>query len=232
MGWGGGSILEALHRRGPPRLYTREEVTRLGRDWRRRSSARLVGAIKQKSMLHQETLSLLHYFAGRVRGAILEIGPYTGGSTMAMATAIHDVPLITIEMGGVQAHPHLPSTDILADLDANLREMKVRDRVTIIAGFSNAPETIRAVESNLAGRRIDLLFVDADGEVGRDFAIYREFLADRAIIVCDDYETSDPVAREKQGPVREFVTEAIASGLLRDLGVFRWGTWFGQYLAE
>ena len=231
--WGGTSIAAAIRRLVPRHVYTNDEVSRLANEWHQAPNVELIAAINLKSMLHEKTLSLLHHFAGEARGAILEIGPYTGGSTIAMATALRDgVPLITIEVGGsYEQHPHLPSADILADLDANLREFGVRERVTIITGVSSVPATVCQVESRLAGRRIDLLFVDADGQVGRDFAVYRRFLAKRAIIALDDFETPDAeAARLKQEPVRAFVTEAVSSGVVRELGVFPWGTWFGQCL--
>jgi len=233
--WSATPIAAAIRRLVPRHVYAKDEVDRLANDWHQAPDAELISAIKLKSMLHEKTLSLLHHFAGKVRGAILEIGPYTGGSTIAMATALRDgVPLITIEMGGsYEQHPHLPSADILGDLDANLREFGVRERVTIINGVSSAPATVCQVESRLAGRRIDLLFIDADGQVGRDFAAYRPFLAKRAIIALDDFETPDAeAARLKQEPVRAFVAEAVGAGLARELGVFPWGTWFGQCLSR
>lgn len=223
-------IAGAIRRLVPRHVYTSDEVSRVANNWHLGPHVELIAAINLKSMLHASTLTLLHHLAGKVRGAILEIGPYTGGSTIAMATAIRDgIPLITIEMGGsYEQHPHLPSLDILADLDANLREFGVRERVTIINGISSVPATVSAVERHLAGRQIDLFFVDADGQVARDFAVYRRFLAKRAIIALDDFETSDA----KEEPTRAFVAEALSSGLVRELGVFPWGTWFGEYLHE
>jgi hypothetical protein len=53
-------------------------------------------------------------------------------------------------------------------------------------------------------------------------------LAPGAIIVCDDYSCEDP--NVKQLPVQDFVHDMIRSGILRDLGFYKWGTWFGQYV--
>ena len=45
-------------------------------------------------------------------------------------------------------------------------------------------------------------------------------------IVCDDYTHEG--ALSKQAPVRLCVDKACREGLVRDLGVYQWGTWFGQ----
>lgn len=156
--WNATPMAAALRRLASRHVYTKDEVGRLANEWHQAPGAELIAAIKLKSMLHEKTLSLLHHFAGKVRGAILAIGPYTGGSTVAMAMALRDdVPPITIEVGGShEQHPHLPSFHILADLEANPREIGGREPVTIITGVSSAPAAVCEVENRLAGRRMDL----------------------------------------------------------------------------
>jgi len=121
--------------------------------------------MKQRSMLHQETLALLDYLARRVRHGILEIGPYTGAATVVMATALAEsgrtVPFISVEMGGSHStHPQLPSDDILADLRKMLDEHRVASRVDIVEGMSGQPQVRkhspaaqRAVRGSAAHRR-------------------------------------------------------------------------------
>jgi hypothetical protein len=46
--------------------------------------------MKQRSMLHQETLMLLDHFARGARHGVLEIGAYVGGGTAVMAKALEE----------------------------------------------------------------------------------------------------------------------------------------------
>jgi predicted O-methyltransferase YrrM len=179
-------------------------------------------------MLHYETLSLLHFFAQRTRGAILEIGPFTGAATAVMAAAAPpEVPVVTVEMGGAYNHPQLPSTDIISDLRKTLAQHNLSDRVTVIEGASHDPGVAAQILRALKGRPIDLLVIDADGNVSGDMDRLAPYLAHECVIVLDDYTAAE--APEKMELVKAWVDEAIASGIVRDLGVYKWGTWFGQY---
>jgi hypothetical protein len=46
--------------------------------------------IKAFSMLHYETLFLLRHFARAAGGAVIEVGPYLGGSTIALARGVEE----------------------------------------------------------------------------------------------------------------------------------------------
>src|SRR4051812_2600822 len=84
-----------------------------------------IDRIKAISMLSPDVLFYLGLFASIVPGRILEIGPYVGGSTVALASGhgAGRLPIISIEVGGsYETHPHLPSADILGDLRRNLQE--------------------------------------------------------------------------------------------------------------
>ena len=88
----------------------------------------LIKACKGFSMLHEETLTLLNYFARIADGAVLELGPYIGGSTVAMAQGLKDVGsarLVTVERGGSYGHPMLPSDDIVGKPFEQMVEMKL-----------------------------------------------------------------------------------------------------------
>ncbi len=181
------------------------------------------------SMLHEQTLSILWELAHRSVGPIVELGPYIGGSTTVIADAIRPSArrLLTVEKGGSYDHPDRPTTDIIADLKTNLLRFGVSDAVDIVEGHNNDPATVSAVEAFLGTAEISMLFIDSDGHVERDFALYRRFLADGAFVVLDDIESD--TASEKALLVRPLVERGIREGFLHDLGIYKWGTWVGQY---
>lgn len=190
-----------------------------------------VKELADMSMLSGDVLNLLRLFALLNKGLILEIGPYIGGSTIAMAHLLKkkDLPaLLSIEPGGVDIkHPHIPSDDIIRDLTANIQSYDVQDQVDLIQGLScdqQVLETIRDRANQRGG--IGLLFIDADGYVGRDFANLRSSLRDDCIIVFDDYIS--PGAPQKAELTKAWVDEQVSRGLLKTIAVFPWGTWFGK----
>jgi len=192
--------------------------------------------IKAFSMLHYETLFLLRHFARAADGAVIEVGPYLGGSTIALARGVEASgkgPLISIEVGGAHLGHSLATADIIADLRANLSKYGVSHVAHIMEGFSTDPTIDAEVNKLLDGRGIGLLFLDADGHVERDFNLYRDRLTDHAIIVLDDYMTygAEP-AHEKTTTVKLWVDQAIQAGIVEDLGIYRWATWFGRYRAS
>src|SRR5215212_1177036 len=83
-----------------------------------------IALAREISMVCIEGLMALRYLASKTEGKILEIGPYIGGTTVAMCLGLADAKpgsIITVEAGG--AHPDkagLPSTDIIADLRQTL----------------------------------------------------------------------------------------------------------------
>ena len=80
----------------------------------------------QISMLHFETLYLLRSLAARTKDAIVEVGPYIGGSTIALGRGIQiggGGPLISVEMGGSYPSHAVPTNDIIADLKSNIETL-------------------------------------------------------------------------------------------------------------
>src|SRR5579859_4345136 len=60
-----------------------------------------LAAIRSVSMIDATTLATLRALARCARGAALEIGPYIGGSTIAIAGGLApNLPFATIEVGG------------------------------------------------------------------------------------------------------------------------------------
>lgn len=101
--------------------------------------------VKSISMLAPDVLFYIGLLACVLRGRIIEIGPYIGGSTVALASGSGTAhpPVITIEAGGsYETHPDLPSSDILGDLRINLENFEVVDRVNIIEGFAKRHSSV------------------------------------------------------------------------------------------
>lgn len=190
----------------------------------------LIKDLRAFSMLHEETLLLMHYFGLRVRGAVLELGAYLGAGTVATALALKETgqgPQITVELGGAYDHSELPSSDIIKDLKANIARFGVEEVVHVVQGWTHEPAVIAEVERLLDGSAVDLLVIDADGDIEKHFSLYERFLSDECLMVLDDFIIA--VGPSKDVGVREWIAKAADAGIVRDLGVHKWATWFGQY---
>ena len=188
----------------------------------------------RQSMLHPKVLTLLEHAAATAKGAIVEIGAYVGGSTIAMTRGVRDsgraTPMFTIEPGGAHpGHPDLPSNDIFGDLVANLGRRGLDPYVTLLRGFSSDPEILATVRAALTERhmQIGLLCIDADGHVQRDLDLYLPMCAHGCVIAVDDY--SGPPENIKADLTQPPVDALVATGRAREIGVIGWGTWIGIY---
>jgi predicted O-methyltransferase YrrM len=211
-------------------LFEQQPLVRLARSYRRDSWWPELQSLLKISMLHSETLYLLRSLAARTKDAIIEVGPYIGGSTIALGRGLQvggGGPLISVEMGGSYPSHALPTNDIITDLKSNVDAYGLTSVVHIIEGFTTDAAVDAAVNRILDGRTIGLLFLDADGHVERDFDFYRDRLSRGSILVYDDYITEQ--APEKQTTIKTWVDQAVASGLVENLGLYRWGTWVGRY---
>ena len=193
------------------------------------SDATFVNEINTFSMLSSYVLYLLGFLSTISDGRVLEIGPYIGGSTVALAKAQRNnlrAPIISIEVGGsYSTHPQLPSEDILGDLKKNISSYELCDWVDLVVGFSNEEHVVNNVMQLLGDDPIGLVFIDADGNVERDFSIYGPRFSDNCIIVLDDYISA---AEEKSSLIKDYVDDLVDQGVLESFGVFTWGTWFGR----
>ena len=207
-------------------------------------SARLHTVGQKHSMLHLDVLTLLYHLASHVGGRILEVGPYVGGSTIAVGYGLQDsgraAPgrIVSVEGGGqFLDHPTLPSADILADLRKNLAKRGVAELVTLVSGFSGHAGTADQVRRALrpdggsgeggTSAPVTLFCLDADGGVDRDFKLYGDLLAPGCWVVIDDYygpENFDKALRTKP-----LVDALVAAGSLTPLGLYGWGTWVGRW---
>jgi predicted O-methyltransferase YrrM len=184
-------------------------------------------AIRRISMIDETTLATLRALAGLARGAALEIGPYMGGSTVAIAGGLPPGGrLATIEVGGSHVgQPYLPTDDILGSLARNLAEHGLADRVTTIIGKSYDPAARDAVDTWLRGGRIGFFFMDADQYPERNLLHFARDFTPGCIVAIDDYFTED--ASDKGRAVHAFVDLLVAEGALREAGVLHC-TWFGR----
>src|SRR6266576_2514909 len=85
-------------------------------------------------MLHVDVLILVYHFAKVCSGAILEIGAFVGGATIAAAVGVRDSgqekKLIAVEPGGSVKHKRLGTRNILRELERNLARERVANMVT------------------------------------------------------------------------------------------------------
>lgn len=185
---------------------------------------------QKHSMLHLDVLTLLYHFGRTGAGQTLEIGPYVGGSTIALARGVRasghaDRRVTTIEPGGAfPQHPVLPSEDILGDLRRNLVKRGVGDLVEIIEGLSTDPAVVARLHRKLAPRSVGLLVIDADGEIHAHLERYRDLLTEDCYVVIDDYYGPG----EKSAPTSRQVEELVSRGELIPYGLYGWGTWVGR----
>ena len=183
------------------------------------------------SMLHVDVLMLIYHFARTCAGAILEIGAFVGGATLAAGLGVRASgqakPIIAIEPGGRVRHDRLSTRNILRDLERNLTKHGMLKMITLFNSYSFAEATISAVHRTLGEEPVALLIIDADGAVQRDLNCYRDKLADNCWMVIDDY--FGPDTNSKITSTRTEVDALVASNWLVPLGFYGWGTWIGQW---
>ncbi|MCP5143943.1 MAG: class I SAM-dependent methyltransferase [Gammaproteobacteria bacterium] len=181
------------------------------------------------SMLPPATLRKLVESAASAHGGILEVGPYVGGSTVALAMGNRGrVRHAAIEIGGrYMEHPTVPSEDIVADWQRNVERFNFSDAVRLIPGSSYRYSVRR--DAVLHTGKIGLLFVDADGNIEGTLRAFAPYLLPDAILVIDDYITD--AAAPKAAKVRPFIDAAISQKLVTENEVIV-GTWFGALNGE
>ena len=183
------------------------------------------------SMLDIDVLVLVYHFARVSEGAILEIGSFVGGSTIAAAMGARDSgrqrTIISIEPGGRLRDHRLATRDICKTLKKNLARVGLLDAITLINASSFEESTIAVVRQMAGPGEIGVFIFDADSNVRRDIDAYGERFADRCWVVVDDYFS----ATDKGGPIRSQVDELVNARRLIPLGLYGWGTWVGRWLA-
>jgi predicted O-methyltransferase YrrM len=192
--------------------------------------------IKKFSMLGNESLLLMAILAQKTRKGILEIGPYIGGSTVALGIGMRNRNnlrknlniIVSIESGGEYlTHEHLPSSDIIKDLKRNISGNQLEDLVTLCQGYSADQNVIQKVKKELNGKEISILFIDADGNLKRDIEIYGHYLKRGSILIVDDFFSEDSVAMFKAEEIYPVIMKLEENKCLIRIGVLPWGTYFG-----
>ena len=201
-------------------------------EYRREPISKELETIRHKhSMLHLDVLTLIYYFARTTAGSILEIGPYLGGATIAAAWGTRDSgqrrAIISIEGGGSCDHPRLPTKNILKDLKKNLAKRGVADRVTLLEGYSWDKKIVAAVREQLRPGSVDLLIIDADGDIKTNIGLYGALLSEDCWVVIDDYYC--PAPGSKDVFVRPQIHALVNAGQLETLGYYGWATWVGRW---
>lgn len=180
--------------------------------------------LSQISMLPDLVLDRLTQWARLSRGGILEIGPYTGGSTIALARGNQRrIAHAVIECGGSHDHPTLASTDIIADWRRNMAAFGFADTALLCEGWSYDAKVQAKAAAHAAP--IGLLFIDADGNLAPAVRAFAPYMRDDCLFVFDDYLA--PGAPEKASMVRPYVDQHVATGHLLEDAVVH-GTWFGR----
>jgi predicted O-methyltransferase YrrM len=183
----------------------------------------------KKSMLAVETLTVLHKLAAECKGPIIEIGAYIGGATLALlhATSERGNTVISVEFGVAYDHPEIPTEDSVADLRRNVEAWGLAGRRhVVLPGWSLEAWLAGCILVELAGERADMLVIDSDGFAERDFLYMHPLLNDGSLIVVDDYLTS--AASSKSERIAPFVDHMIERGILCEIALLPWGTWFGE----
>ena len=184
---------------------------------------------KRQSMLHSDVLQLVYHFARSAPGAVLEIGAFRGGSTVAAAFGLRDSGVsrkfITVEQGGRLRHHRLATRNIVRTLRRNLARQGVASMVTVLEGLSSDPAIIAAVERELGTDQIGLVILDADAGVKRDFKTFGHKLNERCWVVIDDYAGQ----ANKGAPIKQQVDELVAANQLLPLGYYGHATWVGKW---
>jgi predicted O-methyltransferase YrrM len=182
------------------------------------------------SLLHPDVLALLFHLGAHTTGPILEIGPYIGGSTIALATGLSEAgrpdSVTSIELGASFRHETYVTEDIIASLQSNLAAYGVAARVNLIVGYSRDELVVAQVRKIAEDRPFHCMVIDADGNVAADLDLYKPFLAERAYLVVDDYYS--PGAPEKEASTRLDIDSLVAAGTIESFGTHGWGTWFGR----
>jgi len=125
---------------------------------------------------------------------VLEIGTYEGGTALIWAQlATHRV--ITCDI-----NPPGPRGELIRAFPPPASKC----RVSILTGDSHSPDFARRVEAELAGEKVDFLFIDGDHReagVEADYRLYRPFVRKGGLIAFHDIAETQ---REPGNEVQHF----------------------------
>jgi cephalosporin hydroxylase len=139
-----------------------------------------------------ELAELLRLMAPRKPKVIVEVGSAGGGTLWAFTRiAAEDALIVSIDMPAGSPADTFAGKDVYARPERiELRQhARSNQRVVLLDGDSQADEMRARLERVLRGRRIDLLFIDADHRyqgVKRDFELYSPLVAPGGVIGLHD----------------------------------------------
>jgi predicted O-methyltransferase YrrM len=124
-----------------------------------------------------EITSFIESVAPRTPRVVVEIGTEAGGTTLTLARALPSVELVI-------------GVDLFVQHAGRIRRLVRTDGVyEAVYGNSVAPRTVETVRSILAGRSIDVLFIDGDHTFAgalADFRTYSPFVRRDGVIAFHD----------------------------------------------
>lgn len=198
--------------------------------WADRSDEKIGGIydeILKRSMLHREVLIGYTALAAAAKGPVLEIGPYIGGSTIALAfgARARGETVYALEKGGELDHFYVPTKDIFKDWKENLEGFHLAENAVLVEGNYGDFSTVEEFRKRLEPRSVGLFIQDADGQVDKGFNFAAEWLRPDCLLGVDDYEAGDNL---KGALTRPVIDKAVDRGIMAQFGLFGSGTWFGQ----
>nr|WP_249209037.1 class I SAM-dependent methyltransferase [Magnetospirillum sulfuroxidans] len=163
-------------------------------------------------------------------GPVIEIGTYAGGLTCPLGTAAKALgqSLTSFEIGGsFLAHSQIPTTDILGDLRANVAAYGLQDCVSIIPMKveDGGSDTLSFPKAS-----VRMLVIDADGDVLAKLKAVKDYLAPDCILIVDDFLMTGPARGRKSPRTRAHMYRLISAGLVEEIDVLGWATWFGRII--
>lgn len=134
--------------------------------------------------IRSEMVALLARLAPERPRHVCEIGTADGGTNCLL---VHALPTVEFMLG----------IDLFVKGKPRLRHFaKTRQQLHYIEGSSYLPATVARAQTVLAGRQLDVLFIDGDHSyrgVRADFQSYRHFVRDGGLVVfhdiCPDFKT-------------------------------------------
>ncbi|MCJ7489610.1 MAG: class I SAM-dependent methyltransferase [Thermoplasmata archaeon] len=156
------------------------------------SSSEELGISIAPFQVKEEVIQLLRTLDAMRPKTILEIGTARGGTLFLLARiAAQDAEMISIDLPEGSFGGGYPER--LAPLISSFA--RPGQRINLLRADSHSPETLAEVENILAGRNLDLLFIDGDHEyegVKTDFNMYSGLVRKDGLIALHDIVPGDP----------------------------------------
>ena len=129
------------------RHFEEQPLAQLARSYQRDPWWPELQSLRRISMLHYETLYLLRSLAARTKDAIVEVGPYIGGSTIATWPRHPDRRRRALDLGRdgrLIPRCTVPTDNIITDLKSNVEAYGLAESVHILEGFTTAEAAMEA----------------------------------------------------------------------------------------